>query len=142
MKIIARSKYDAYEDKGVKCTLEEKITKQSFTDDCDVNKIIEKFARTGQLPEQKQKMYGDFSNVQDLVTAFNVVQRANESFMSLDAQVRAKFNNDPIAFVEFAQDSKNNDELKKMGLSTKQEEKIVKTDSGVKEAPLNPEVSK
>jgi len=123
-KIIARSKYDSYEEPGIKCTLEEKMTKQSFTDECDINKIIDRFARTGILPEQKQKQYGDFSNVADYQTSIMIVQQAHEQFMALDGKVRAKFNNDPSAFLAFAQDASNIDEMVKLGLATKSQESV------------------
>lgn len=132
-KVIARAKYDQYDDEGIKCTLEEKRTKQSFTEDCDINKIIDRFAKTGTLPEQKQKQYGDFSNVADYQTSIMIVQKAHEDFMSLDAKVRAKFQNDPSAFLAFAQDASNIDEMVKLGLATKVEKDSVKIDSDVKE---------
>lgn len=118
--IIAESKYNRnYTDEGIKCTSEEKRTKQSFSEDCDINKILERFAKTGQLPEQRQKQYGDFSSVPDYMTAFNIVQNAHDQFDSLDAKVRARFNNDPSAFLDFATNSENHEEMIKLGLAPK-----------------------
>ena len=116
---IASSKYNRHSDPGIACTKEEGRTKQSFTDDCDINKILERFSRTGQLPESKPKQYGDFTNVPDYVTAFNIVSKAQEQFYGLDAKVRAKFDNDPESFLEFATKPSNIDEMVKLGLATK-----------------------
>ena len=118
-KIIARSRYDEYNEKGVQCTELEKRTKQHFTEECDVNKILDKFSRTGILPDQKPKMYGDFSNVQDYVSAFAIVQKAHEQFGNLDADIRARFHNNPSEFLNFATDASNIDEMVTLGLATK-----------------------
>lgn len=117
--VIASSKYNRHSDPGIACTLEEKRTKQSHTDDCDINKILERFSRTGQLPESKQKQYGDFINVPDYVEAFNIVSKAQDQFYSLDAKVRAKFDNDPESFLEFATNPSNMEEMVSLGLATK-----------------------
>ena len=53
--------------------------------------------------------------------------------MSLDAKVRQKFQNDPEAFLAFATDASNIDEMVKLGLATKTEIQPVKIDPVVKE---------
>lgn len=126
-KIIARHRYDEYNDPGLKCTLEEKVTKESFKDQCDIDKIIERIARTGVAPDQVQKKYGDYSNVPDYQSALQIVVNAQAQFNSLDAHVRNRFNNDPGIFLEFASDSSNLDEMVKLGLATKREEIIPET---------------
>ncbi len=127
MKIIAKTRYCKYDGKGVQCTEAEKRTKQHFTDDCDVNKILDKFSRTGILPESKPKMYGDFSNVQDYVTAFAIVQNAHTQFGNLDADIRARFHNDPSEFLNFATNENNAEEMVKLVLATKRPVEAVKT---------------
>ncbi len=127
MKIIAKTRYCKYDGKGVQCTEAEKRTKQHFTDDCDVNKILDKFSRTGILPESKPKMYGDFSNVQDYVTAFAIVQNAHTQFGNLDADIRARFHNDPSEFLNFATNENNAEEMVKLVLATKRPVEVVKT---------------
>lgn len=128
--IIAESKYNRnYIDEGIKCTIEEKRTKQHFTEECDINKILERHARTGMLPEQKQKQYGDFSNVPDYVTAYSIVQKAHDQFESLDAQVRARFHNDPSEFLEFATNQSNGEEMVKLGLAVERPVQAPKNES-------------
>ena len=93
------------------------LAKQSFRDECDINHILRKFNVTGQLPVGSvQPQYGDFSGVTDYQSALNAVMAAQDSFLALPAKVRAKFDNDPALFVEFASDEANKDEMKALGL--------------------------
>jgi len=93
------------------------LTKQSFRDECDINNILRKFNVTGQLPVGSvQPQYGDFSGITDYQSALNAVMAAQDSFLELPAKVRAKFQNDPALFVEFASDEANKDEMKALGL--------------------------
>jgi len=93
------------------------LTKQSFRDECDINNILRKFNVTGELPVGSfQPQYGDFSGITDYQSALNAVMAAQDSFLALPAKVRAKFDNDPALFVEFASDEANKDEMKALGL--------------------------
>ena len=49
----------------------------------------------------------------------NMIARAHESFDALPADVRARFGNDPGAFVEFCSDEKNLPAMREMGLAVK-----------------------
>jgi phage internal scaffolding protein len=92
-------------------------TKQSFRDECDINNILRQFNVTGQLPVGSvQPQYGDFSGITDYQSALNAVMAAQDSFLALPAKVRARFDNDPALFVEFASDEANKDEMKALGL--------------------------
>lgn len=92
-------------------------TKQSFRDECDINNILRQFNVTGELPVGSvQPQYGDFSGITDYQSALNAVMAAQDSFLALPAKVRAKFDNDPALFVEFASNEANRDEMKALGL--------------------------
>ncbi len=92
-------------------------TKQSFRDECDINNILRQFNVTGQLPVGSvQPQYGDFSGITDYQSALNAVMAAQDSFLQLPAKVRAKFDNDPALFVDWASDEANRDEMKALGL--------------------------
>jgi len=92
-------------------------TKQSFRDECDINNILRQFNVTGQLPiGSVQPQYGDFSGITDYQSALNAVMAAQDSFLALPAKVRARFDNDPALFVEFASDEANKDEMRSLGL--------------------------
>jgi len=92
-------------------------TQQQFRDECDINNILERFNVTGQLRVGSvQPEYGDFSGIVDYQSALNVVMAAQDSFLALPAKVRAKFDNDPALFVDWASDEANRDEMKALGL--------------------------
>ncbi len=92
-------------------------TQQSFRDECDINNILRQFNVTGQLPVGSvQPQYGDFSGITDYQSALNAVMAAQDSFLQLPAKVRARFDNDPALFVEFASQEANRDEMKALGL--------------------------
>lgn len=117
---IARSQYDERQNLASDLSFEgdQGVTKQADLKDADINAMFKKFERTGQLPNMisKQPHYGDFSTVPDYQEALEIVKHADEQFINLDVTVRNKFDNDPAKFLAFATDSKNEDEMDKMGL--------------------------
>lgn len=105
----------------VDCSVEPSRTKQSQADEADINKILERFERTGFLPVANalggpQARFGDFSDGLDYVEAQNRVAAARQAFEALPARVRERFRNDPAELVEFLGDSNNLDEAVKLGL--------------------------
>lgn len=103
----------AYVDESGEC-----FVQQSDYDRSDINLIVERFVRTGVLESvnRTQGQYGDFSEVTDYHSALLQVQQAQESFMTLPAQVRAEFANDPGKFLDFVSDEANMDKMAEMGL--------------------------
>jgi len=93
-------------------------TKRSEAKACDINLIMAKYQKTGQLPAmiQRQASYGDFSEAKDYQDALNTVLMAQEQFAGLPAKARDRFKNDPEEFLRFCSDPKNRDEMGKMGL--------------------------
>lgn len=92
-------------------------TKQSFMDDCDINKILAKAAKTGTLShlEKFGGEYADFSEAPDnLLDAQARIQRGNEIFEALPGEVRREFKQDPFKFFEFVNDPANKDDLKRV----------------------------
>lgn len=95
-------------------------TRQEFADECDINVLMSKFEATGVVSHvnQRQPMYLDLSDgVLPLQEALDTVRAATESFMSLPARARAEFDNDPVKFVEYAQNPENIDQMVKWGLA-------------------------
>lgn len=94
------------------------LTKQSFKDECDINYIVAKFAKTGVLDHEAlvKPKFGDFLGVTDYQTALNQVIEAEEAFDALPAKVRSRFKNQPVEFLEFCSDEKNYDEMVELGL--------------------------
>jgi len=95
------------------------MTKQSFANECDINNIMKRYEKDGVLNHLNtfQGNYGDFTGAVEYHEAMGIVARADQMFMTLPAEIRAKFGNDPGAFVEFATNPKNLDEMVSMGLA-------------------------
>lgn len=91
-------------------------TKQSFRDECDINTIVRRFGLTGEMPPPLSPQFGDFSNVVDFQTAMNAIRHAGESFMTLPASLRSRFDNDPSKLIAFLENKANFDEAVKLGL--------------------------
>jgi len=92
---------------------------QSEADSCDINKIMERFNRTGKLPvmQTQPARYGD-ARVVDFATAQQIVKDAKDQFASLPASTRKYFGNDPQAFLEAlkAPSEEDADKLLKLGI--------------------------
>nr|QJB20802.1 MAG: internal scaffolding protein [Microvirus sp.] len=95
------------------------LTRQEFADECDVNTLMARYETTGQMfPQARQEpAYLDLSEVPDLHSAMNTMNAAVEAFMSLPARVRFEFENDPLKFVEFAEDPENLEQMRQWGLA-------------------------
>lgn len=92
-------------------------TKQSFRDECDINKLMRKYEQSGQLPASvRVGSYGDFATDVDLLAAQLLIKSAEAQFDSLPARVRERFRNSPEEFLKFVQDRKNQEEARKLGL--------------------------
>lgn len=133
------------------CSKDEPLTQQSAKDECDINKIIERLKKGADIPNASPNppRYGDFSSIPtDLRECLMVVRQADELFMSLDAHVRRRFDNDPAKLLDFLNDPRNRSEAVSLGLvepPTKTEESPVveapeapTADSGGKKAKAKP----
>lgn len=93
-------------------------TVQSQKEEADINVIVKRFGITGQLPQGvKVPTFGDFMVVDDYRTAIEAVREAQKSFLKMPSEVRDRFHNDPQLFVEFCNDARNLDEMRKLGLA-------------------------
>lgn len=90
----------------------ESRTKQSFKDSCDINNILRRAQMQGGLEHVARyaQEYGDFSGW-DYTDAMNKIARAKEIFEHLPAQTKKEFNQDPGAFLEFANNPDNQEQL-------------------------------
>lgn len=93
-------------------------TKQSFKDQSDINHIMGRYLRSGNVDwlSRHQGAYGVFEP-QTFQDCMNIVAKAKEMFADLPAAVRKRFGHDPREFVAFSADAKNLDELRKLGLA-------------------------
>lgn len=76
------------------------VTEQAHKNACDVNLILKRYKQTGQLPPTKQGQYVDVSRIGDFQHSMNIVAQGKNAFEKLPAEVRKKFKNDPVAYVE------------------------------------------
>lgn len=93
------------------------LTKQSFKDECDINKIMAQYVKTGTIQHVKLHApeYG-FASSLDFGESIRVVTKAQEMFDDLPSGLRTRFHNNPAEFLEFVQDASNHDEMRTMGL--------------------------
>ena len=90
---------------------------QHHREECDINVILERFGKTGQMPVNAiSGTYGDFSGVHDYHTALNALIASESEFAALPAQIRNRFQNDPSNLIEFLDDPRNKAEAESLGL--------------------------
>lgn len=107
---------EASSESGLLC-LDPTLAVQDQRDEVDINTIVRRFGLTGQLPDNvRAPVYGDFDGVSDYQSAMNAVLAADAAFMTMPAEVRARFGNSAQEFVAFCSDEKNAEEMKKLGL--------------------------
>ena len=93
------------------------LTKQSFKDEVDINKIMSKFMQTGQINHlnRAQPNYG-VATATDFREALEIVRNGDETFMNLPSEIRAKFNQNPEEFLAFVENPENVPEMENLGL--------------------------
>jgi len=120
-KVFVRNPYNYDIDKvsdetGLLCK-DPSLAQQHMKDECDINVIVERFGVTGQIPQTPiEPSYGDFSGVTDYHTAMNKIKAADAAFMALPAKLRAKFDHDPNALLNFLENETNRSEAIQLGL--------------------------
>ncbi len=102
--IIALQKATAYADGR---------TKQCHKDECDINKIMARFDKTGTISHlaKFEGVYADYSDF-DFHEQTNKLTQGREIFDALPAEIRREFGQSPAAFFEFVNDPENIDHLR------------------------------
>lgn len=122
---------------------------QAGADLVDLNRVMARFEKTGQLAElialgmgSDNGAYDDFTAAPDFQAALDIVNKGNEQFALLSAKIRQRFNGDPVEFMAFVSDPKNIDEMETLGLLSPQAvaaRKAARGDtSGVSNPPASP----
>lgn len=94
--------------------------RQSEAAECDINRIVMQYYKTGQLPVGSvEGVFADVSAIGDYRSAMERMKAAETAFMSLPPQVRLRFENDALRFVEFAVNPENRKEMEALGLLDK-----------------------
>lgn len=74
-------------------------TKQADAKSADINEIVRRYKKTGELPvNRRMALFEDLPAI-DLKDAMDLMVRAEQSFAQLPSAVRAKYNNDPSALM-------------------------------------------
>lgn len=84
-------------------------TKQAYKDQTDINKILAKAAK-GQTISHLAKyepVYGDFADIDDLLSAHDRLERGRQIFSELPSEVRKEFANNPAEFFRYVNDPAN-----------------------------------
>lgn len=125
-----RSMYDAPVVAAKFKSLQPSMTKQSMTDEVDLNKLVKKYPNMlaeGRAALAKGQYAGmfDLSHAPaDLMDAMEAVQIASEGFMQLPAVIRDRFAHDPMQLLQFLSDPKNDDEAVEFGLKVRKRQVI------------------
>jgi len=82
----------------------ETLVQQSPAQDQDINQIVKRYGITAAMPfGAAAGIYADFSGITDYEDAVELVERAFNQFMTLPADVRERFGNDPNEMVRQVQ---------------------------------------
>jgi hypothetical protein len=100
------------------------MTRQEFAEECDINSIMRRYeghvsGGPGNLPPVAGTgMYIDFAEMPDnLMDYLQKIKDAENAFMTLPAVVRKEFENDALAFVDYASNPENLDQMREWGLA-------------------------
>jgi len=123
-KIFLRTEFnydmDAVSRETGLCCADDSLAVQSAKEETDINTIVRRFGLTGELPSDvDMPQSGDYAGVGDFHAAMNVVRKAQEEFLRVPADIRARFQNDPQKFTDFFNAEENQDEAIRLGLASK-----------------------
>lgn len=92
-------------------------TRQEFKAESDINTIMRRYQSTGELPVLNTQFpeYLDCTGI-DFDSQMRFIAGAKSMFNSLPSGIRARFDNDPVSFVQFCGDESNRVALAEMGL--------------------------
>lgn len=101
-------------------------TKQEFKDESDINKIMARYAYSGELPNiiERAPQYLDVTGI-DFQNSMQFVAEAQTLFNELPSAIRNRFDNQPALFLDFCSNPANREEMAQMGLLKPKTEWIV-----------------
>lgn len=106
------------------------LTQQQFKDDCDINIILDRIARTGDFPQDSGGQYGDFTDMaSDYHAVMNCIIEAKEEFNALPFDLRKRFDFSSEKLVAFLEDVKNLQEAQDLGLVNRDNLEQIVTES-------------
>ncbi len=95
----------------------ESKTREAFADELDINMIVERYARGGQLPlTAADARYGDVADVSDYKSALDFVYASKDKLSDLPDAARQKLLLDPEAYWMQLEAAEDRDALVDLGL--------------------------
>lgn len=98
------------------------LTEQSHTAAADLNLALKRMGikDNARIPAESSvtdpRYYGDFDTSLDLQNALETTREAQQRFNNLPADIRSRFNNDPVQLFRFVNDPNNAEKSVEMGL--------------------------
>lgn len=135
------SRFDVPESKGITFT-EPTRTQQHFADEVDINQIVNRALKTGDVsiftPRERGE-YFDCSDYEDYQSSLNYIADIESDFMSLPSSVRKEFGQDVHKYVQFMTDPRNIEKAVELGLLQGVEKPLLKAaDSGTPSPSVEP----
>lgn len=97
--------------------------KQEFAQECDINRIVQRFDRDGVLTHLSNRVghFADVSSFGDFQSVMAQIGKASQFFVQeLPASVREQFNNDPAVFLDALYDPSRRELLEELGILEKE----------------------
>ena len=95
-------------------------TEQNHAEGLDINNIMRRYKNEGLLPKMQsfEGVYGEFDSM-DMREAIDKVEKANALFMEVPAVIRAQFDNDAGAFIDYATNPANIQQMADWGMANR-----------------------
>lgn len=123
----------------VDCSNDKIITKQSFKNECDINRIMAKYLKTGVMSDaalnQRNAIFADVSEIGDFQQNQQVIQEADKAFNTLPPEIRNRFHNSPAQLLDFCSNPENREEAIELGIITQVDETPLPEPPGPKTVP-------
>lgn len=118
--------------------LDESKTQQHMRDECNINKIISRYVKTGLVDHlnQNKAFYADLPNL-DYREAYEKVFQAEEAFSSLPSELRNYLDNDPAQFVDWMQSGEDMEMKRKYKLVNEQAPEVPVKQTEMLQEPIS-----
>lgn len=94
---------------------EPSLTKQEFKEETDINNILARFARTGDLPAAvRPEDFQDISEKKTFLEIQSAMAEATQQFYKLPPDIRARANNNPAIWADQVMEAMADNDAKKL----------------------------
>jgi phage internal scaffolding protein len=99
------------------------LAQQQYTDEVNINTMVKRMGiHDGDMPAPAfdPRYYGDFTDALDFRDSLDRVREAAEHFNALPAELRKRFDNDPVVLHHWISNRENAEEAVTLGLLTRE----------------------